>query len=62
MHAERLDLSVGTPVSYVNYTKGLMGIYNGNVNDDLQPNILNSVPISSSSNESYIFNKFGETC
>ena len=62
MHAERFDISVGAPTTYIGLTKGLLGVYNGNTSDDLLPNIANKTALHPSSNDSYIFSNFGETC
>ena len=52
---------VSLPVSMQDKTKGLMGNYNGNISDDLEPNN-NASPLSLSASLQHIHEKFGITC
>ncbi|KAI0239923.1 Mucin-like protein [Lamellibrachia satsuma] len=58
--AGQLDITVGAPDWFKNNTKGLMGVFNDDPNDDLLPPGENAVPLSNSSSEKTIFKKFGE--
>ncbi|KAK2190863.1 hypothetical protein NP493_66g06040 [Ridgeia piscesae] len=58
--AEQLDITVGAPDTFKNQTKGLMGVFNGDATDDLQPPGENARPLSNSSSEKTIFTDFGE--
>ena len=62
MSVEQLDITVGASDKFKNNTKGLMGEFNGDPNDDLLPPGENVVPLSNSSSEKTIFNEFGELC
>ena len=52
---------VSLPVSMQEKTKGLMGNYNGNISDDLDPNS-NASPLPLSASLQDIHEKFGITC
>ncbi|KAI0238816.1 hypothetical protein LSAT2_010422 [Lamellibrachia satsuma] len=58
--AEQLDITVGAPDTFINKTKGLMGVFNGDATDDLLPPGDNALPLSNSSTEKTIFVDFGE--
>ena len=60
--AEQLDITVGAPDTFINKTKGLMGVFNGDATDDLLPPGDNALPLSNSSTEKTIFYDFGERC
>ena len=60
--AEQLDITVGASDKFKNNTKGLMGVFNGDPNDDLLPPGENSVALANSSTEKTIFTDFGEHC
>ena len=60
--AEQLDITVGASDKFKNNTKGLIGMFNGDPNDDLLPPGENAVPLANSSSEKTIFNEFGEQC
>ena len=62
MSAEQLDITVGASDKFKNNTKGLMGVFNGDPNDDLLPPGENAVPLANSSSEKTIFKEFGEKC
>ena len=62
MSAGQLDVTVGAPDWFKNNTKGLMGVFDDDPNDDLLPPGENAVPLSNSSSEKTIFNEFGELC
>ena len=62
MSVEQLDITVGAPDDFKENTKGLMGVFNGDPTDDLQPPDENVLPLSNSSSEKTIFNEFGEKC
>ena len=55
-----LSFQLSIPKTFFNNTKGLLGVWNGNSEDDfLRPD---GTRISSNSTESAIFNQFGEKC
>ncbi|KAI0233186.1 Mucin-like protein [Lamellibrachia satsuma] len=58
--AEQLDITVGAPNKFKNNTKGLMGLFNDDPDDDLMPPGENAVALSNSSSEKTIFSEFGE--
>ncbi|KAI0231036.1 Mucin-like protein, partial [Lamellibrachia satsuma] len=60
--AEQLDVTVGAPCKFKNNTKGLMGVFNDDPNDDLLPPGEKAVPLSNNSSEKTIFLEFGEKC
>ena len=62
VNARQLDITVGAPEKFKNYTKGLMGVFNGDPTDDLLPPGENAVALSNSSTEKTIFKEFGEKC
>ena len=62
MSVEQLDITVGASDDFKENTKGLMGVFNGDPTDDLQPPDESAVHLSNSSSEKTIFNEFGEKC
>ena len=61
MNAEQLDITVGAPPEFMNKTRGLMGVFNSDPNDDLLPADGGAV-LKSNASERDIFSKFGQTC
>ena len=57
----QLGIAVGIPVRFKNKTKGLLGIYNDDVTDDLTPPNGERLSTNASS-EREIYYKFGELC
>ena len=60
---QMLDSVVAAPQSFTNKTSGLLGVFNGDVSDDLTAP--NGTVLDSNLNvtsEKDIFNKFGELC
>jgi hypothetical protein len=55
-----LQITVGTPASDVNTTRGLLGVYNGNPDDDLTAP--DGSVVDSASSERTIYYEFGEKC
>ena len=51
---------VGVPRSFINKTKGLLGVFNGVKDDDLTPRLSGPVPINSSLQD--IHHRFGLSC
>ena len=60
--AQQLDLTIGAPCKFKNHTKGLLGVFNDDLTDDLLPPGENTVPLANSSTEKTIFSEFGERC
>ena len=60
--AEQLDITVGAPAEFVNKTRGLMGRFNKDPDDDLQPANGGPPLNASASSERDIFTIFGQTC
>ena len=57
-------LLVSLPSNFINSTRGLMGSFNGAIEDDLAPKVENGTgdPISINSSLEEIHNQFGITC
>ena len=62
LKAGQLDIRVGAPNEFRNHTKGLMGVFNGDPNDDLLAPGENAVALSNASSEWAIYYDFGEKC
>ena len=55
-----LSLVVGAPNEAVNQTRGLMGVYNNDMEDDLT--LPNGQILPLSSTEEYIYHNYGSQC
>jgi len=58
---QQLSIGVSIPAHFKNKTQGLLGIYNGDVTDDLTPPSGPRLSVNTS-NESEIYHKFGQLC
>jgi len=60
--AEQLDITVAAPVEFLNKTRGLMGRFNNDPADDLQPANGGQLLSANASSERDIFTIFGQSC